>query len=1206
MYRFKFAIIKSSNPTFLSKSYGFVDGALKKLETGSGRLIEGYVKTKEIPPNNLASFLDCFGPMYAATWGIPIFGDGKVLTASQVAKDPTAGYARTKENWKWNDGPSLACLDFDAKVGKFLGLDACIQEITEILKRPVPMFARPSGSSNIFYNGIQQKGVGGIRILLGVANGNEIPGILEKISDAYWNRGLGEVFISVSGACIPRCPIDLAVGQPSRLDFIGGAVLTSDGLEQRLPNWKSFNLESELLSLRELYSIPSSDHLKRIAISQKHIVESSMMIKFERAEKTVDAAIAQLPVSEQLAAKENKKEIVKQHIRQIESSILPDTIELFFKDHPERITVKDVLSNPNLFHHKSCKDPLEPEYHNGQYLARYDAVTNKIHTFAHGGKYYTLREEAKEIKWPRSKNFSKELSLLARFPSDKNAHALYDRWAHELINTDDYDSFVRFLKQYAYKPFPEITQITGLAKMCTGTQVISKDSLVSEVLTNHDKIVVISAPHGSGKTELIRELVEYSQSSDSSLLSITYRQTLAKDLSVRLQIEHYKDIQTTRRKDEREISKRGLCTVINSLGNDDVRSWIHSREKKPFIHIDEVSKVLNVIFNPNGTIKDRGEEIAEHLRYVLSNSRGIIVTDADMNELTLTLLKELAGRDSVVYTKPYEYPLPVVHIGTNSQVLNKLHEAFSRGERVWVGSDSALKAITLFKYIEENFPNRKGILIHSKRGYNESDDVEVDGFLANINERCVKYDFVVHSPKIESGVSLTTRHFQSHFFFTKGTLSAPEINQMIRRDRTASTIYIGIDLKAQRDFIVDENILLAKYLIASSCHTQIASYGVTSDSISFMINPSMHQKLVCKVEATCNQYRNEYGRVLVDLLVSRGYVVKSLMTSFKTILECAQNGLDIQKENGLLYDELRRIRNEEVTREYTENLLGAEDIDDERYKKLDTKSRLTNAEGNQTVRFELRRAVNKTEGEDLCEHDVKVFAEGKLNQWKLNMELLQTDCSELITIDELKPLTEKQHHKARQDAYRDLFESLRLSLKDGSGKITSQLLTDYFTKISDRRDFYDAIGFIEKTKSASIKSLQGVFESIGLHLTRLTERVDGKLKRYYVIDLEENLSKHGKMKNPGWTYMKSLMPKNSEYDYETAKEISENTKVNKTSETAGYSIYDGDHDLLLEFFNSAYHHPEGLSLIQIGSVGMTKIYTRPEWVEAANNMIFGF
>ncbi len=68
------------------------------------------------------------------------------------------------------------------------------------------------------------RGLHGLRFYTVVDDGREIERIGKILSERLWLMAYGQMKVAKTGVLLPRALIDGPVYQPSRLDFVGGAV----------------------------------------------------------------------------------------------------------------------------------------------------------------------------------------------------------------------------------------------------------------------------------------------------------------------------------------------------------------------------------------------------------------------------------------------------------------------------------------------------------------------------------------------------------------------------------------------------------------------------------------------------------------------------------------------------------------------------------------------------------------------------------------------------------------------------------------------------------------------------------------------------------------------------------------------------------------------------------------------------------------------
>ena len=280
-----------------------------------------------------------------------------------------------------------------------------------------PHMLAPSASTYIYKGKECQKGSDGWRVLVGVQSAKDIPragGVLVKLG---WLYDYGYIFISKSGAMLPRSIIDAAVWQPERLDFCGGAHCV-EPLEQRRPAPEVFNPDAEPFNTMEaLRNLSHADedkviHAKGAAIREARPESEEVQAKW--VSERVEAVLVDIEPADQEAAIERLTDV---YSRAAERKILMGDFEVTLSDGTA-VSVGEMMDNPGIYHAKRCADPLEPEYNNDHrigYINLRAAGKAYIWSHAHGGQRFTLhraRETVRLIAGERYETVRKVLELM--------------------------------------------------------------------------------------------------------------------------------------------------------------------------------------------------------------------------------------------------------------------------------------------------------------------------------------------------------------------------------------------------------------------------------------------------------------------------------------------------------------------------------------------------------------------------------------------------------------------------------------------------------------------------------------------------------------------------------------------------------------------------------------------------------------------------
>lgn len=233
----KFSLITSSSCE-LAKSYTLVNG--KPVGSAIAHMTAGHAKVLDIARlEDLRDVLELLAPYQAITAGVPHVGDTPLTTRAGAEFNPDA-VARTNENFRWLDSPSLFVIDVDTESGVYHS----VSEVLDALEtcsdwlRQVVRVARPSASSYV-----GDKGLRGVHVYIAVTRGSDIPDLAARLQIDQWSKGRGRVVISKSGALLVRQLSDASMYQPSRLMFEAPPVL-GEGVTRNVPEADQWVLRS--------------------------------------------------------------------------------------------------------------------------------------------------------------------------------------------------------------------------------------------------------------------------------------------------------------------------------------------------------------------------------------------------------------------------------------------------------------------------------------------------------------------------------------------------------------------------------------------------------------------------------------------------------------------------------------------------------------------------------------------------------------------------------------------------------------------------------------------------------------------------------------------------------------------------------------------------------------------------------------------------
>ena len=319
-------------------------------------------------------------------------------------------------------------------------------------------------------------------------------------------------------------------------------------------------------------------------------------------------------------------------------------------------------------------------------------------------------------------------------------------------------------------------------------------SYLSGVSLPHDvKLVGLKSAKGTGKTKLLESIVTEARKKKQKVLVIGHRVQLVKALCLRFGLPYI----TEAKKDFNQAQLGyGLC--IDSLHSQSQAKFDPSQWSNCVVIIDEVEQVLWHGLNST-TCKDHRVEILQCLKSLVQNVLGsqgkLYVADADLSDIALDYLLTLAGikiqpyivlnqwkpnRNSAWDIYNYEGKTP-------KRLVRDLETHISEGGKALVclsaqKLSSKWGTQNLEAYFRQKFPNLKILRLDSESLADP--DHPAYNCIANLDRVLSKYDLVLASPCLETGISIELQnHFTSVWAIAQGVQSENAVRQTLARLR---------------------------------------------------------------------------------------------------------------------------------------------------------------------------------------------------------------------------------------------------------------------------------------------------------------------------------------------------------------------------------------------------------------------------------------
>ncbi|NEP70264.1 plasmid replication protein, CyRepA1 family [Moorena sp. SIO3A5] len=297
------------------------------------------------------------------------------------------------------------------------------------------------------------------------------------------------------------------------------------------------------------------------------------------------------------------------------------------------------------------------------------------------------------------------------------------------------------------------------------------------------KLIGILSAKGTGKTEFISEEVRKQLVIGRKVLVLSHRIQLGKALCVRFGIPYVTDLPQSQRGESQSL---GLC--VDSLHEDSQAGFNVDEWDGAVVVVDEVVQVMWHMLHSK-TCKKSRVKILKDFRTLIENASKVIIADADLNDAVVTHFSKLMkGVDPFVIENTYKLNRGEVYRYTEPEALvTQLINEVGDGGKVFISVTAQKKkslwsTTTLEKRFKEGSPDKTVLRIDSESISDPNHPAY--GIIPRLNEELQKYDIVIASPSIETGVSIDIKgHFTSVWVIAQGIQSESSVRQAIARVR---------------------------------------------------------------------------------------------------------------------------------------------------------------------------------------------------------------------------------------------------------------------------------------------------------------------------------------------------------------------------------------------------------------------------------------
>ncbi len=406
----------------------------------------------------------------------------------------------------------------------------------------------------------------------------------------------------------------------------------------------------------------------------------------------------------------------------------------------------------------------------------------------------------------------------------------------------------------------------------------------SRYLSQHDRpqglegqIIGVQSAKGTGKTHWIGELLAPEIERGRSVLIVTHRIQLARELARRIGVSHISEV----RNGDGGLLGYSLC--VDSLHAKSQARFNPEVWENAIVVIDECDQVFWHLLDSQTCQSNRVailQNFERLLRTVAESNGTIILSDADLSRVSIEYVQKLTEGRMPLWLMvnsflPSQGKRRLIAYDSPASLLAKAILAIASGEKT-IFHLSAQKAKSKWGtqnvelMLRKRFPDLRIVRVDADTVGDPSHPAY--GCIDRINDFVAQYDIVLCSPTVETGISIDADWFDSVWSLANGVQTVDAVCQSIERVRSNIDRHISIDTggitfcgngsDSLKSLVLSQKLLFKANLSALSLVDTIA----TSDGFS-----TGHLNTWCCFAARVNQGFKNYREHIMNKLIGDGY-----------------------------------------------------------------------------------------------------------------------------------------------------------------------------------------------------------------------------------------------------------------------------------------------------------------------------------------------
>lgn len=603
-------------------------------------------------------------------------------------------------------------------------------------------------------------------------------------------------------------------------------------------------------------------------------------------------------------------------------------------------------------------------------------------------------------------------------------------------------------------------------------------------------VAIITAPTGAGKTKhVITPFRQKAIDDDVRFMAIAPLRSLVREMSDKLKTEYYEDIKTQ----SQAMLTESMSICLPSIMSVPLRPFV---DRVEYVAIDEISQNLRYIAKGKISVKGANrEDVYDKLKDLVSGCTKVVVADASIDNRTLKFMEMCRPNEqfTIVEQMPKDTGRECHLYEDMGDLLGEITMALNSGKNIWIASESKSRAKAIERFLLDLYQDLKIMLVCGDNSGNE----EQEFFTSNIEDECIKYQVVIASPSISSGVSIEGKkgkHFDMIFGVASGNSIAPtDLMQMLARVR----------------YVKDYHVCLMANNIKK-----------TMRSVQSVLKG---QQMASELEGhkmKVNDFTEFMAQVDIDLEVYRS----DFANGFYWIMDFYKFNI-VRHKSTDIFDYLRdavKLANKAIEAERIQNIMFAPVIKPDEALKLENKPNKTDEEKYALEAFKIKSILSLNNNDMLSEQDIKMAESAK----KL-VRYLRFKGHKPKNNDSEKNIALRRFDQAQIEAYKMLFDGIDIT----DFRYTQDEADQMMDVVIDNRFLFSALGIVPKSygswienrkngeivvsefkrPASAVKEINKIFDLMGLK-SRKRENTDRS--KFYDINPESimNMEHYAQLK----------------------------------------------------------------------------------------------